>query len=153
MKPFRFRLEKILGYKRQIEDRKKQTLAKRNNELNLEISRLRLLIDRDKSYRAKYAELFKGKMNITRLRFSRGYLDRLNKEITVQTEQVNKSREKVNRAKAILREAMRDRKKYEKLKERRKLEHYYEAGRAEQKDLDEIGIRPRTGKLTMGTVP
>ena len=45
MKRFRFRLAKILNYKSQIEDRKKQILTERNNELNAEKGRLHKIDD------------------------------------------------------------------------------------------------------------
>ena len=93
-----------------------------------------------------------GKLNILVLMFSRRYLDKLYRDITKQKDRVKKSEDKVDDAKHRLHAAMRDRKKYEKLKERRRLEYEYESGRAEQKELDEIASRPRT-QISMDIAP
>ena len=148
MKRFRFRLEKILRYKNQIENRKKQILSERNNELNNETISLNRLFERNNSYQAKYESLFKGRLNILRLMLSRRHLDKLYQDIGKQREVVKKSEKKVNEAKLQLQAAMRDRKKYERLKEKRRLEYDYEAGREERKELDEIASRSRS-KLSM----
>jgi len=152
LKRFRFRLEKILRYKNQVEERKKQILSERNNELKIEKTHLNGLIDRNASYRDRYSSLFMGKLNILVLMFSRRYLDKLYRDITKQKDRVKKSEDKVDDAKHRLHAAMRDRKKYEKLKERRRLEYEYESGRAEQKELDEIASRPRT-QISMDIAP
>ena len=153
MKRFNFRLEKILRYKNQVEERKKQILSERNNELNMEMASLSALKVRNASYRIKYSSLFRGKMNILRLRLSRDYLDKLNRDIIKQTGRVRESEQRVDKAKRQLQKAMRDRKKYEKLKERRKSEYDYEYNRQEQKDLDEIGSRQKFRMTSTGTAP
>jgi len=144
LKQFRFRLEKILKYKNQVEDRKKQFLSERNHLLNMEINHLNRLSDRCVSYQDRYFSLFKGKMNIFRLLATRRYLDKLTDEISRQKNKVRESQKRVDRAKIDLQAAMRDRKKYDKLKEKRKKEYDYEAGRDERKEFDEIGSRPKT---------
>ena len=152
MNRFKFRLEKILRYKNQVEEGKKQILSERNNELKIEKNRLNGLIDRNNSYRSRYSSLFRGKLNILVLMLSRRHLDRLHREIAEQKDIVNESEKKVDEAKLRLQAAMRDRKKYEKLKERRRLEYEYEAGRAEQKELDEIASRPGA-RISMDVPP
>jgi flagellar FliJ protein len=152
VKPFSFRLEKVLRYKIQIEDRKKQILLERNNELNVERTRLDRLSAQCSLYQNRYSSLFKGRLNILGLLFSRRHLDKLDRDIVIQKNRVEKSEKKVEKAKADLQNAMRDRKKYEKLKERRKLEHEYEAGRSEQKELDEFGLRLKD-KVLRGIAP
>jgi flagellar FliJ protein len=152
LKRFRFRLEKILRYKNQIENRKKQILSERNNELNNEKASLDRLFERNNSYQARYGSLFRGKLNILGLMFSRRYLDKLYQDIGQQRQVVKKSEKKVNEAKLQLQAAMRDRKKYEKLKERKKLDYDYEAGREERKELDEIASKAGP-KLSMDTAP
>lgn len=84
--------------------------------------------------------------------FSRRYLDKLYRDIAKQKDRVKKSKNKVDDAKHQLHAAMRDRKKYEKLKERRRLEYEYETGREDQKELDEIASRPRT-QISMDIAP
>lgn len=142
MKRFRFRLERILRYKIQVEERKKQVLSARNNEVRLEKNHLEGLNDRNVSYRNRYSSLFRGKLNILGLRLSQRYLDKLYHDIINQKDKVRKSEEKAEQARKQLRTAMCNRKKYERLKEKRKLEYEYEAGRHEQKELDEIASRP-----------
>ena len=152
MKRFKFRLEKILRYKNQIEDRKKQFLSERNNELNIEEANLNRLFDRNTSYQNRYRSLFKGKLNILGLMFSRRHLDKLYQDIVNQKDIVNKTEKKVDEAKLQLQAAMRDRKKYDMLKEKRKFVYEYEAGREERKEFDEIASRSKA-KLSMDIAP
>jgi len=152
LKRFKFRLEKILRYKNQIEDRKKQFLSERSNELNIEEANLNRLFDRNTSYQNRYRSLFKGKLNILGLMFSRRYLDKLYQDIVNQKDIVNKTEKKVDEAKLQLQAAMRDRKKYDRLKEKRKFKYEYEAGREEGKEFDEIASRSRA-KLSMDIAP
>jgi len=153
LKKFQFRLEKVLRYKRQIEDRKKQTLSERNAELNIQKNCLLELHEQKGLYQNKYSSLFKGKINVYGLVFSARFLDKLNKNILHQSDLVKHSEEKLEKAKLELREAMRDRKKYERIKEKRKLDHEYEMGREEQKEFDEFGSRKNRVKLAMGNCP
>ncbi len=153
MKRFRFRLEKILRYKIQVEERKKQILSERNNEVRFETTHLEGLNNRNASYRDRYSSLFKGRLNILGLGLSYRYLEKLYRDIIRQKEKVRKSEEKADHARKQLRAAMRDRKKYEKLKERRKLDYEYEAGREEQKELDGIASRPAVKISSMDIAP
>lgn len=153
MKQFKFRLEKVLRYKRQIENRKKQTLSERNAELNIQKNSLLELHEQKSLYQKKFSSLFKGKINVYGLVFSARFLDRLSKNILHQNDQVKKSEDKLKKAKLELREAMRDRKKYERIKEKRKLDHEYEMRRAEQKEFDEFGTRKSPVKLIMDNCP
>ncbi|UCC80865.1 MAG: flagellar export protein FliJ [Candidatus Zixiibacteriota bacterium] len=153
MKRFRFRLEKILRYKIQVEERKKQILSERNNELRIEKTHLEGLNNRNASYRDRYSSLFRGKLNIPGLGFSYRYLEKLYRDIINQKDKVRKSEEKSDQARKQLRVAMRDRKKYEKLKQRRRREYEYEAGREEQKELDEIASRPAVKISSMDIAP
>ena len=150
MKRFRFRLEKILRYKTQIEDRKKQVLTERTNELNIEKSRLHKIENSISLYGNRYSSLFKGRLNIRGLQHSRRFLDKLSNDRKYQNDRVLKSEKKADAAKADLRAAMRDRKKYEKLEERKKRAYDYEMNRVEQKEFDEFGSKM---KKPMGIAP
>ncbi len=153
MKQFKFRLEKVLRYKIQLEDRKKQALSERNAQLNQDKNSLLELHERKSLYQKKYSSLFHGKINIYGLIFSKRFLDRLNGEITQQEKVVKNSEEKVAGAKRELHEAMRERKKFERVKEKKRYEYEYESGREEQKEFDELASKRGATLLTLDDIP
>ena len=143
MKRFRFRLEKILRYKTQIEDRKKQVLSECTIELNAEKAHLHKIEGDINAYGSRYSSLFRGRLNIRALIHSRRHLDKLDGDLKNQEKLVKKSEKKVDSAKTALRDAMRDRKKYEKLEERKRRVYEYEMGRIERKEFDEFGLKTK----------
>ena len=143
MKKFKFRLERILGFKDQIEQQKRLALAGRNEHLKQEKIRLfDLNVTKDK-YLAKYHSLFKGKIDINGLRSALSFINKVEGDMALQAKNVVRAEKMVKDAKAEVRDSMRERKIYEKLKERKRKEYELEMGKEEQKEIDEIASRPR----------
>jgi flagellar protein FliJ len=147
MKKFSFRLERILQYKAQIEEQKRRDLSARIDELTEQNRILQHLTQKRESYRQRYSELFRGRIDVDELKATRRYLDKIHRELILQAKKVVDCEKKVEKAKAILLEAMRDRKKYENLKERKYKAYIKESNLAEQKSLDEFASQAAARKL------
>jgi flagellar protein FliJ len=147
MKKFSFRLERILQYKAQVEEQKRRDLNARLDELAEQNRILQFLTQKREDYRKRYSELFHGRVDIDGLKNTRRYLDKIHRELVLQAKKVVDCEKKVERAKAILLEAMRDRKKYENLKERKYKAYIKESNLAEQKTLDEFATQAAARKV------
>ena len=139
MKKFNFRLERILQYKGQIEDQKRRALADRMDELEKEQTILLELTSKKEQYQTQYSSLFQGAINVEKLKVTRRFIDKLIREMVNQAKKVIECERKVEVAKANLLEAMRDRKKYENLRQRKYKTYEKDTIRSEQKALDEFG--------------
>jgi flagellar protein FliJ len=147
MKKFSFRLERILQYKGQVEEQKRRDLSARLDELAEQNRILQFLTQKREEYRKRYSELFHGRVDIDALKSTRRYLDKIHRELVLQAKKVVDCEKKVAKAKAILLEAMRDRKKYENLKERKYKAYIKESNLAEQKTLDEFATQAAARKI------
>lgn len=139
MKKFTFRLERILHYKAEIEDQKRRDLSRLIDELTIQQNGLLRLTAERESYLKKYSSLFKGKVDVEGLKTTRRFLDKLHRDLVAQAKKVIECERQVARAKADLLEAMRDRKKYENLREHKLKAYIKDSDRQEQKRLDEFG--------------
>jgi len=148
MKKFRFRLERIKKYKEQIEEERKRGLALRQNRLSAEKYKLTVIV----SIRNRYMNLFgvrkAGKVNLRELIISKRYLDKLAADIVVQTKVTKMAEQEVTVAQKALLEAARDKKKYEKLKEKQLEKFNRENLISENKELDEFGARRDSNRLS-----
>ena len=138
MKKFNFRLERILQYKAQIEEQKRRDLNARIEELTIQNRILQQLTLKREIYRKRYSEMFMGRVDVDGLKNLRRFLDKIHRELVLQAKKVVDCEKRVEKAKLILLEAMRDRKKFENLKERKLKAYIKETNLAEQKTLDEF---------------
>lgn len=148
MKKFNFRLEKIRRYKEQLEQDKKMKFAAEQSRWIKERNTLENIIEKRNSYFSKYGVRKPGKLNIIQLLISKRFLDKLARDISEQAKIVAKAQENMNKAQIDLVEASRERKKYEKLKEKYKVLYNKETEREVNKELDEFGARTLKHQLT-----
>ncbi|NLI15368.1 MAG: flagellar export protein FliJ [candidate division Zixibacteria bacterium] len=148
MKKLKFRLERIRKYKEQIEDDRKRYLAVTQNKLNEEKTRLSAIIETRDRYMAVFGVRSTGKINMRELILSKRHLDKLSADIVMQTKAVKLAEQEVNKAQKALIEAVKERKKYEKLKEKQLENHRKENLLSENKELDEYGSRPKRNALS-----
>jgi flagellar protein FliJ len=141
MKKFNFRLERILQYKAQVEEQRKRELSDRSEELRKENQALLDLTREKEEYLSRYSACFQGRVDVNGLKVTRRFLDKLHRDLVLQARRVVESEKKMERAKAALLESMRDRKKYDKLKERMLKAHTKKSNLEEQKALDEFGAQ------------
>jgi len=141
MKKFNFRLEKIKKYKAQLEQSQKMKLAKRQSLRLIEKNMLSAIISTRNKYFAEYGVRVPGRVNINILIISKMYIDKLGRDIVNQTEKVIASEKDVADAQKELLQATREKKKYDKLKEKHLKVYNKEMIRSETKELDEFGAR------------
>lgn len=135
---FKFQFQSILDLKARLEELKKAKLGEVTEILNLEMDKLTILNDEKK----KQFKLMKEKNDTgftpNELISYNNYMERLKKSISIQEIVVEKAREAVEKARQELISASKERKMFEKLKEKKMEEYWEEYYRKEQITLDEI---------------
>jgi len=148
MKRFRFRLERILRYKEQVEQQKKLILSDRNEGLRRENDQLSDLTTTREEYSKKYGRLFKGRIDVYSLKTTLRFLNKIRGDVVLQTKKVDNADKEVENAKLDLQGSMRDRKKFANLQDRKRKEYDFEANREERKELDEFASQRRLMSLS-----
>ena len=139
MKMFEFRLQPVLRLRDQAERVKQREFAEAVNEVRRrEGEILRVLSEIDDSRESlRHAEM--RVIDPWQLIFHRRYLNHLEKQLHGLRGELRALSKKAEARRLELVEASKKKKSLEKLKERRRDEYMYEAGREEQKMFDEIG--------------
>ena len=140
MRKFAFALQSVFDHRERIEEKRRQTLAAKQRELEAAQARLDVL---DGEFRS-HAEVLRRdhrSLSTEDLRLHYGHLDYLDRAITAQIRVVAERRVAVERAHAELLAASKDRKILEKLKEHRLEEYRDEERRVEQNELDDGNAR------------
>jgi flagellar protein FliJ len=147
MKKFKYRLERIRKFKEQVEDERKRSLAISQNKLMVEKEKLSLIVATRNRYLALFGIKSTGKINMRDLIVSKRHLDKLSADIVIQTKAAKTAEIEVTAAQKALIEAVKEKKKYDKLKERQ-LENYRKENLLlENKELDEFGSRGKENRL------
>ncbi|MCP4583192.1 MAG: flagellar export protein FliJ [candidate division Zixibacteria bacterium] len=141
MKKFKFRLEKIKRYKEQLEQGKKMKLAAEQTRLQIGKNELSEAITMKDRYFSMYGVRKPGILNITTLIIAKRYLDKLAHDILNHRNKVAGIEKNVHKAQQDLLEAAKERKKYEKIKNRHLAAYKEEMTREENRELDEFGAR------------
>jgi flagellar protein FliJ len=141
MKKFQFRLEKVLQLKKHTETEKRKNLGMANHNVHSQNQKLLGLLQTRVGTQQKQRELLGGKVNIMQqLGYSRYYLRMKRDELTGR--ELLKAMEKEREKKRIeLVEATRQKKIYEKLKERQQDKYSKELNLALQKEQDEMAAQ------------
>jgi flagellar FliJ protein len=140
MGKFKFTLAPVLEHRERIEDEKQQILAERLRELKAaedELARLNAEFRRySTALREDHANL-----SSEELRWHYAHLEYLDRCMIMQHGVIFQRRAAVDRARADLVAASKERKVIEKLKDRRFEEHQAQEAAQEQKDLDDTNNR------------
>lgn len=145
---FKFRLERIRRFKEQDEEDKKRKLAIEQSRLSLEKKTLNDFLTLRSRYLAKFGVKKTGRVNLTELILSKRYLDKLSADIVLQTKRVDGAEKSVALARKALLEASREKKKYDKLKEKQLDKYRQETNRSLVKELDEFGSKVNSRIMT-----
>lgn len=137
MKGYNFKFERVLNYKKTVEDYKKsqygdlQQRLNREEEMLLEYNHCKenLIMEKNKSIQ---------KISVGHLKMYNSYLNDINDTISKQEEIIDETKIKLEIAKEELMEAMKEKKVFEKLKENDYKQYVYEAKKVEEKLLDSI---------------
>lgn len=140
---FKFKLQKLLDYKRTVEGLKKTEYGDAIYRLGLEEEKL-------VSYSNQKLDIIQKKeasgktVNIAELKMYNNYLGELNRKIENQEQLVRKKEKERDESQEELLFAMQERKAFEKLKEKEYKEYLIEEKRKEDKVVDEI-VTYKTG--------
>jgi flagellar FliJ protein len=135
---FRFRLEQVLRYRKQIEDTKKKEFALARRRVTEQRKKLFGLIAEEARQKEELKGLEKGSIDITSLRLQLAYLNTIARMITYEKQELTRliqieadKRDQWSQASKAVRVL-------ERLKERLQQRYMYELSREEQKFLDEV---------------
>lgn len=141
MRPFQFRLETLLKFRRMQEEQAQIKLAEATAQYVAERERLAalegVLADHVADYRRTLAE----PVTVAVLKMFRDYTDKLKGDISLQHVRVESAAQRRQECLTALEEAARARKLVEKLREKRLAQYQAEALLEEQKLLDELGLQ------------
>lgn len=139
MAVFAFRLQKVLHYKQQVEDQKKQELfhlLKIFHEEEKILHRLNeLLLQKLSEFETKQ----EGDLDILELLFYAEYIARVNREIEAQQKKLVELSRRIEQKREEVIAASKERRVLEQLRDKKYKEYLKSEGRREQKFLDEIG--------------
>lgn len=148
MKKFRFTLQPVLEHRERIEDEKQQVLAQRRLSLEQAETELKRLNEEFRASSDLLRSHHRG-LGADELRLHYGHLQFLDRTIVAQIKIVAERRVAVERARADLLAASKERKAVEKLKDRRREAHAVEEARIEQNELDDGNAR-RYARAALG---
>lgn len=148
MKRFRFALQPVLEQRERVEEEQQQNVARRKRAVDDAERELRRLND---EFRASSDRLRSNHraLNSDELRLHYAHLQFLDRTIVAQIRVVAERRVALDRARADLLAASKERKVVEKLKERRHEAFVAEELRVEQNELDDGNAR-RHGRIEAG---
>ncbi|HUV38164.1 MAG TPA: flagellar export protein FliJ [Planctomycetota bacterium] len=149
MKKFRFRLERVLNYREQVEKQKQIALTEVH----------RLVVDHQQKLLDAYAVLEHarddlrraegvGEIDVQTVRDSRVYIGTLKRRIAEVLKRLRKLEIELEQKRDEAVQARKERKVLELVKTRRAAEHRKETGRVEQAELDDIATKNEVLKRT-----
>lgn len=150
MKKFIFTLQPVLDQRQRVEEEKQQIVAQRRRSLDEAEAELQRL---NADFRAHSERLRDAHRDLTadELRLHYAHLSFLDRTIVAQIQIVAERRVALDRARADLLAASKERKVVEKLKDRRREAHVAEAARLEQNALDDSNARRQARRSVGGT--
>ena len=138
-KQFRFPLEKVLNYKKNIEDLKAGELNRSREKKTKEEEKLKSIEEKKQDILIEDGS--RGNMTLNQLNISTDYLLQLNDQIDKGEERVLDAGTEVENKLDHLNEASKDKKAVEKLRDRKLGEHKILEKKIERKKADEIANR------------
>ena len=151
MAVFRYKMKNVLDVKLKMEDQAKAAFAEAMAILTAEEEKLQTLIDRREWYEEEGRRMRREAIDVNDLRDNTRALDNLKEQIEAQRQNVANAQAGVDRARAVLNNAMQERKIHEKLRDNAFEEFVHELNAAESKEIDELvsyrhGLKMRKGK-------
>lgn len=138
MAKFIFKMESILSVKTKLEDQAKAEYGIETMKLREEEHKLTLLENRKSGYEQKLFEAVSDRLVVLSIRRLEDSVENLKYNIKLQIIVIRKQEERVAQARAKLDNAMKERKIYEKLKEKAFEEFKAEVNAQEQKEIDQL---------------
>lgn len=141
MKKFRFRLQRLLEIKEHVEKEKQKVLALATRKVYSQEEYLRRLNLERRENQEEQRQFLTGSLNSSQLLgYSRYFLKLKSKELAgIEVLKVYRTEQEKKRLELL--EAAREKKTFEKLKERKRDAHFKEAERLLQKEQDELAAQ------------
>jgi flagellar protein FliJ len=134
--PFRFALERVLGYRRQQEEQSRMRLAAAQQRYRSQVQLVHHLEERIRSHAADY--LAAKSMTQGELWLWMGYQERLQLERKTELARLHSLAQQLGECRRVVQERTQQRKILEKLRINRYLEHQTRAEAKEQQQFDEM---------------
>ena len=138
MAKFIFKMESILSVKTKLEDQAKAEYGIETMRLREEEHKLMLLENRKSGFEQQLFEAVSDRLVILSIKRLEDNVENLKYNIKLQIIVIRKQEERVAQARAKLDNAMKERKIYEKLKEKAFEEFKAEVNAQEQKEIDQL---------------
>jgi len=138
MRKFCFRLETLLRYRVNIEEKEREALSRLNFKLHTEQSLLAQLRSREREARTELAGARNSRADDIDVQWYYPYLDRLRLEIERSNGRIARLEEQVEAQKAVVIEATKNKKVLDTMKKRKVKEFTAAIEKLEQKAVDEI---------------
>jgi len=140
MKKFRYRLEPLLKVKTHLERERQKELAVAQTQVRQQEDQL-TAVDRQRAATLeRQRERLAGRLSVAELLIHARYLLRLKGEMLTGQEILRGLRSQAEERRRLLVEAARERKKYERLKEKQLERHFKELSALERKQVEEVAI-------------
>ena len=138
MAKFIFKMESILSIKEKLEEQAKAEYGLELAKLHEEERKLAILERRKDDYQNQLFELVSDRLEIIKIRRLEDSVENIKKDINIQLIVIKKQEDRVAWAREKLDNAMKERKIYEKLKEKAFEDFKAEINAQEQKEIDEL---------------
>lgn len=135
---FRFSMQNILNMKEKLEDQAKNEFAQANARLLREQEKLEIIVARREEAREKLKLALYETLSVAEIRTRENAVEVLKFYAMQQQLAVKRCEKEVEVAREKLSEAMKERKIFEKLREKAFDEFVFEENRKEQKEVDEL---------------
>lgn len=135
---FRYRMQSILNIKIKMETQAKQEFASAKKALDDEVEKLQILFQRKSEYEDEARRLLAGALNVLEITANKEAILRMEEYITLQQQAVERAKDKVEDARAKLKEVMQEREIQEKLREKAFENFLAEEKALEGKEIDQL---------------
>lgn len=138
MAKFIFKMAGILSIKEKLEEQAKVEYGLEIARLREEEERLRQMAIRKEEYQSRLKESLKDRLNVREIKGLENCVENIKYNMQLQRLTIKRQEAQVEKARQKLDEAMKERKTYEKLKEKAFGEYKLELAAQEQKEIDEL---------------
>ena len=148
MARFRYKMQNILSIKEKMETQAKQAFADAKRKLDLEQEALDRLFRKKEEVEQHAVEVLQGDLDLHEIEDSQMARIIIDQRIEEQKHRVNRATLELETTRALLEEAVKERKTHEKLKEKQFDEFVREENRTESKTIDELTTYTYGQKVT-----
>ncbi len=143
MAKFSFPLQRVLDVRKHLENQKAQELSIARNKMHHEQQQMNEMKEKKQG---QMVTPEKGTVNMSEVFARMAYVGQINKQISEQQKKMNATQREIEKKRAILNEAVKERKAVEILKDKHRLEFKKQENREYAKRENEVALRMKTYK-------